>query len=250
MKLLKTRLILSTICLSVFVLQAQVHLVSAKRLVVDDRYDSFPNKAMSQVLNSYKIRLGADVSRTIGECAQYMTVEAPESLLPDFLADQLFLKANSLIPGGVDFSLLNFGSIRSPLRKGLITVSDLYKVMPFENELVILELKGSDVLSVFKNIARNGGMGVSHVKLEIKGEKINSLLINGKVLQNDQIYRIATMDYLADGNSGMYALRKAVKRLNSGLKVRNVYMEGIENLTAAGKKIDIQPDSRINWISK
>ncbi|HEY5500259.1 MAG TPA: 5'-nucleotidase [Bacteroidales bacterium] len=250
MKLLKARLILATICLSVFTLQAQVHLVSAKRLIVDDRYDSFPNKTMSQVLNSYKIRLGVDVSRTIGECAQYMTVEAPESLLSDFLADQLFFKANSLIPGGVDFSVLNFGSIRSPLRKGLITVSDLYKVMPFENELVILELKGSDVLSVFKSIARSGGMGVSNVNLEIKGEKINSLLINGKVLQNDQIYRVATMDYLADGNSSMYALLKAVKRINSGLKVRDVYIEGIEKLTAEGKKIDVQPDGRIKLISE
>jgi len=252
MKLLKARLILTaiTICLSVFTLQAQVHLVSAKRLRVDGTYDSLPNIAMSQVLNSYKIRLGVDITRTIGESAQYMAVDAPECLLSDFLADQLFLKAHSLTPGGVDFSILNFGSIRSTLKKGVVTVYDLYRIMPFENELVILELKGSDVLSVFKSMARNGRMGVSNVNLEIKGKKIQSLLIHGKILQEEQIYRIATMDYLADGNSGMSALLKAVKRNNSGLKVRDVYIEGIEKLTAQGKKIDVQPDSRIKWISE
>jgi len=236
--------------LSVFNIQAQFRLISATRIKVDARYDSLSSDSMSRILASYKSRLGVDIYRQIGESVQLMTVQDPESLLSNFLADQLFLKANKLLPEGVDFSILNFGSIRAPLKVGAITVSDIYKIMPFENELVILEVKGSDVLSIFRSVARNNGACVSNVLLEIKGKKMNRLLIGGKALESDRIYRVATMDYLANGNSGMSALLHAGKRIDTGLKIRDIYIEQIESLTAQGRKVDALLDGRIKSIAE
>jgi len=246
----KTGLTLFLIGISVLNIQAQVRLISATRIKVDARYDSISDIPMSGVLASYKARMGVDVYRQIGECAQPMTVLAPESLLTDFLADQLFLKANQLLPEGVDFSILNFGCIRAPLKEGPIRVSDIYKVMPFENELIILEVKGSDVLSVFKSVARSNGACVSNVLLEIKGKKVNHLQIGGETLDPERLYRIATMDYLANGNSGMSALLRAVKRTDTGLKIRDILIEQIEHLTAMGRKVDAQLDGRIKTMTE
>ena len=250
MKLRKKLLTCFLIGLFVSTIQAQVRLISATKISIDARYDSMLNKSMSGVLASYKARLGKDITRPIGECDQFMTVMTPEGLLSDFLADQLLLKACQLSREGVDLSVINLGSIRAPLKKGILTVTDIYKVMPFENELVILELKGSDIWSVFKSIARTGGAGVSNVNLEIKGNKINKLLINGESVDNDKLYRVATMDYLADGNSGMTAFLHALKRVDTGLKVRDVFIEQIEKLTAQGKKVDARLDGRIKLISE
>lgn len=250
MKWQKVRLILFLIGLSVGQIGAQVRLISASRIKVDARWDSLSNESMSRVLESYKAKMGVDVYRQIGECARLMTVQAPESLLSDFLADQLYLKANQLSLEGVDFSILNFGCIRAPLKEGPIRVSDIYKVMPFENELVLLEVKGSDVLSLFKSVARMNGACVSNVALEIKDKKVNSLLIGGNAVESDRIYRIATMDYLADGNSGMSALLHALKRTDTGLKARDIYIEQIERISAMGQQVDVQLDGRIKSIAE
>jgi 2',3'-cyclic-nucleotide 2'-phosphodiesterase (5'-nucleotidase family) len=236
--------------LTICAMQAQVHLISAKRIVVDASYDSMANDSMQQVLAWYKTRLDQKVSGQIGECVQSLYAKAPESLLSNFLADQLFLKGCQLIPEGVDFSIINLGSIRAPLFKGVITVNDIYRMMPFENKLVILELKGSDVWSVFKSIARSGGGGVSNIRLEIDGFKLKTLLIGGKVPEKDKIYRVVTMDYLADGNSGMTALLNAVKRVDTDLIVRDVYIEQIGKLTAQGKKVVACLDGRIKRIDE
>ena len=239
------RLTFALICMGICTIQAQVHLVSATRMEVDAHYDSTLKGSMLQVMNSYKIRLNQEVSRSIGVCAQFMTAKAPESLLSNFLADQLFAKASELTPGGVDFSVINIGSIRAPLNSGTLTVGDLCKVMPFENELVILELKGSDVVSIFEGIARAGGEGVSNVQLEIRGKKIHRLLIGGNPPENSKLYRVATMDYLAEGNGGFTPFLKAVNRTKTGLKVRDIYLEKIEKLTAQGKAVDSGMDGRI-----
>lgn len=231
-------------------IRAQVHLISAQRMSVDMRYDSLSSVPMAQVMAGYKARLGEDLSRPIGDCAVSMVADMPESPLSNFLADQLFLKADQLISGGVDFSLINTGSIRASLKKGILTVADVFRVMPFENELVILELKGEDVWAVFKSVARSGGAGVSNVTLEMQGSKVSHLLIGGRTPEKEKVYRVVTLDYLADGNSGMTALLHAVKRINTGIKARDVYIEQIEKLTAQGMKVDAAPEGRIKLITK
>ena len=237
------------LCVGICEINAQVHLISATRMEVDSRYDSCSNVSMRKLMASYKTRLDKEISRPIGTCGQYMSASFPESLLSNFIADQLFAKAAELTSGSLDFSVINIGSLRAPLNPGIITVGDIYKIMPFENELVILELKGSDVKSLFNEIVREGGAGVSNVKVEISGFKMKSLLIGGGALDENKIYRVATMDYLAEGNSGMTAFLKAVRRINTGLKARNIYIEQIEKLTARGKTIDARLDGRIKVIS-
>ena len=60
---------------------------------------------------------------------------SPESLLGNFVTD-LCLRQYSNI---ADICVMNNGGLRSNLTKGEITRGDIYTLMPFENELVILE---------------------------------------------------------------------------------------------------------------
>jgi len=230
--------------------QAQVELISAERMPVDARYDSTANKEMQTVMDSYSAKMEKEISRHIGTCVQNMTSHAPESLLSNFLADQLLEKARELTAGSGDFSVLNFGGIRAPINKGDITVGDIYRVMPFENELVILKLKGSDVSSIFEHIAMEEGEAISNATLKIKDKQIESLIIGGAPLDEEKFYFVATMDYLADGNSGMEAFLNAVERIDTHLRVRDVYIEQIEKLTSQGKVVDASLDGRIKIINQ
>ncbi|MDP4276437.1 MAG: 5'-nucleotidase C-terminal domain-containing protein [Bacteroidota bacterium] len=230
--------------------EAQVTLESAKRLEVNATYDSLADPGMQQVMDAYKMRLDAVVSRSIGYSAQLMTARAPESLLSNFLSDQLKAKACEYVSEPVDVAIINLGGIRSSIKAGTIAVKDVYKVMPFENKLVILVLKGSDLLSIFQHIAREGGEGISGAALEIRKQQIYSLLIGGKPLDEAHYYQVATMDYLADGNSGMTAFRNAAKRIDTGKKIRDCYIEQIEKLTANGEKVDARLDGRIKLVQE
>jgi 2',3'-cyclic-nucleotide 2'-phosphodiesterase (5'-nucleotidase family) len=246
------RKLLSLIILSLFLtgLAAKVTLKSYSRMEVDKRYDTLVPAELSKIMKSYKIRLDQVVNRPIGTSALYMESKAPESLLSNFLADQLWLKAAEFCPEGVDLSIINFGGIRAPLPVGLLTVGDIYRIMPFENELVVLELNASDLLTILKKIVEDGGEGISHVRIEVENGKISSLLIGGKPFDETRTYRVATMDYLADGNSGMTAFKNAVKRIDTHVKMRDAYISQIEKLTAQGKAVTSALDGRLHYTFK
>lgn len=231
-------------------LSAKVTLKSYTRMDVDKRYDTLAPDDVVKVMQSYKVRADEVVNRPIGTSSQFMESKAPESLLSNFLSDQLWLKAAEFCPEGVDLAIINFGGIRAPLPAGPLTVGDIYKIMPFENEMVVLELKASDLLSVLTKIAADGGEGVSNIRMDVVNGQITSLLIAGKAFDENRTYRVATIDYLADGNSGMTPFKNAVKRTDTHLKLRDAYISQIEKLTAQGKAVTSMLDGRIHYSFK
>jgi 2',3'-cyclic-nucleotide 2'-phosphodiesterase (5'-nucleotidase family) len=229
---------------------AKVTLKGYSQLIVDQRYDSLANPSVVKIMNFYKLPLDKLVNRRIGTSAVYMESRAPESLLSNFLADQLFLQAAEYVPEGIDLAIINLGGIRTAMPTGPVTVGDIFRIMPFENELVVLELRGSDVRELMDRIAREGGEGVSNVRFEIAKDKAANLTIGGDSLQENRVYRVATMDYLAAGNSGMTAMLRAMKRIDTHLKIRDAYIRRIEKITADGGTLNSALDGRIRISSK
>jgi len=140
---------------------------------------------------------------------------------------------------------VNMGSLRSQLPKGNITVGNIFQLMPFENELVILWLKGSEVNKLLQIFAKENGQGVSGVKMDIKDETAINILIDGKQLDENKLYRIATNDYLAGGNDRMIPLASPEKKIETGLKIRNILMEYVIRENLNGRKIQSKLDGRI-----
>ena len=91
----------------------------------------------------------------------------------------------------------------------------------------MLEMKGSDLLELMRNIAAVKGEAVSSsVRMEITADgQLLSCTIGGKEIDPERTYTVATIDYLAEGNDKMYALKKAVKRHDIGLLARDAMME-------------------------
>lgn len=230
-------------------LSAKVSLQSATRIEVNATYDSLVAPIMHEQMEQYQRQLNDAVNRLIGTSNRLMTASAPESLLSNFLSDLLLHQANTLSDYPIDVAILNLGGIRAPLKEGPITVGDIYKVMPFENELVLLTLKGVDLKALFDHLAASGGEGLAGATLDIKAGKAIRIQIGGQPLDEAKLYRVATMDYLAAGNSGMKAFLKAVDRTDTHRKVRDCYIEQIEQLTKTGKPLDAKLDGRIRVLA-
>ncbi len=62
-----------------------------------------------------------------------------------------------------------------------------------------------------------------------------------KEIEDGKVYRIATLDYLAEGNDHMTALKKAIKRHSLGMLIRDVMSESI----IKNRVIDSKMEGRI-----
>lgn len=116
----------------------------------------------------YKQRLDSAMNKVIGGSAQALTkaYDAPETLLGDFFCDALLQQATNM-GFTVDFCLATKGGLRAPLPKGDITVGEIFELMPFENELVTVDLSGADMRTVLDFIAASGGQPVAGLRMTI-----------------------------------------------------------------------------------
>jgi len=106
---------------------------------------------------------------------------------------------------GVETALINGGGIRAELPAGPVTLRQLFNVMPFDNYMVKLTIRGADLHDLFDHgvgmgkIAQISGAEVEYYRPKPAGERIASIAVGGKPLEPARIYSIATMDFLLSG---------------------------------------------------
>ena len=72
------------------------------------------------------------------------------------------------------------------------------------------------------------------------------LVVGEKPLKDDQLYTVATIDYLADGNGRMDAFLQAEKRVcPEDATLRGLFLDYVRKQTAEGKAITSKLDGRI-----
>lgn len=102
---------------------------------------------------------------------------------------------------------------------------------------------------MFDAYARIGGAGISsNVKLIIEDRKVKSVSVDNLPINNEKIYKIVTLDYLAEGNDNMSAFRNAISVNNTGITLRDIMIEWVKEQTRMGKEIESVVDGRITII--
>ena len=212
---------------------------------MDSKTEVLADKEFKKFLEPYKTQLDKEMNEIIGIAPVNMPVHAPESLLSNFTADAFRQVASAYLKSPVDIAIVNLKGLRTQIPAGEITVSKVFELMPFENELVLLWLKGSDLNDLLQFFASIGGEGVSGLKMGIKNGKAVDVRVGGKPVDPAKDYIIATNDYLAEGNDGMSQLAKNDKRIDTGMKIREMLIDYIKNETSKGHKIESKRDGRI-----
>ena len=77
-----------------------------------------------------------------------------------------------------------------------------------------------------------------HILEITENGELLSCTIDGKEIDPHRIYTVATIDYLAEGNDKMYALKKAVKRHDIGILARDIMMEYVIKHRVIDSKIE------------
>ena len=213
---------------------------------IDSTTQALADQRMIDFITPVKQNLDKEMNQVIAHTAEEMRAGKPESLLSNWSADVYLYAASKFLKTPVDMAVVNMGSLRALLPKGDITVGNIFQLMPFENELVVLWLRGKDVKRLLDIFAAEGGQGVAGVRMQIKNGKAVNCTIQGKPIDDETLYSIATNDFLAGGNDRMIPLASPVKRVDPGLKIRNILMEYVIRETHEGRKIQSKLDGRIS----
>lgn len=182
----------------------------------------------------------------VGEAATTLKAYLPESPLMNFAADALMEMAQRYSDEKVDIVLTNIGGLRSDLNAGTITFGDVYNVFNFDNRLTLLTLNGEQLMQLCNEIAAAGGQAISGMKMTItKERKLVDATVGGKAIEPQATYRIATLDYLAQGNDNLTALALGSDVDMTKHLLRDLMVEYIKELAARGEKVDAECDGRI-----
>nr|WP_319999484.1 5'-nucleotidase C-terminal domain-containing protein [uncultured Draconibacterium sp.] len=198
----------------------------------------------------YKNILEKDMNRVLAISEKELVKDKPESLLTNFLAD-LLLEQGAVVANDHQLkftpavSFFNYGGIRSSLPKGEITVGNIFELMPFENELVFIELKGDKMQAFMDYIADHGGGSVGGARMVIANDKANDVKIGGKGIDFNKNYWLVTNDYVAAGGDGLEMLAENEQFINSGEKIRDAIIDYLEELTNNNQHVNPKLDERI-----
>jgi 2',3'-cyclic-nucleotide 2'-phosphodiesterase (5'-nucleotidase family) len=223
--------------------------VSRERIVIDSRYDRMPDAEAAAFLAPYKHVVDSVMGPVQGTVAHNMTSGKPEGDLPNLLAD-ILLWAGEKYGEKPAFAVQNIGGVRADLTKGEVTYGDILAVAPFENKICFLTLTGRKVTELFQQIAGRGGEAVSHgVELVITSDRqLVSARVNGQEIDPDGRYRIATIDYLAQGNDGLTAFQSGTDvhapKADSD-NTRFIIMDYFREQHAKGVVIDSKVEGRV-----
>lgn len=203
-------------------------LVSWKRVYVTSETEE--DMHVAGIVDQYHDMMGSKILSPLGWTlvdldARFDQVRSQETSLGNLLADIMRLGMGIQIDG----SLLNSGTIRSDRvhYTGQFTVKDLITMLPFTDELVVVEMTGTDLLdalevSVSAWPAKEGrflqvsGISYAFDPTNEPGNRIikDSVTVNNEPIQINKPYTIATKAYLRSGKDGFETLKKAKQMID------------------------------------
>jgi len=207
-----------------------------------------PDKEMTAFISPFKEILDAEMNEVIGQLPEKISMGRPESTLGNWFADIQQIQTQKLFNRPVAFSITNSGGMRIPeISSGSIRKGTIYELMPFDNQLVVMDMDGKLVQVLLDHIAGGGGWPISgSLRFEIDSEeKATNITINGLPLDPNAEYTIGLSDYIANGGSGCDFL---VGRPfdTQGVLIRDAIIDFLKS----GGEVPIGKDGRISKISK
>jgi len=160
---------------------------------------------------------------------------------------------------GSDAVIINAGGVRTDIKKGDISIKDVYTLLPFSNTLYSMRMRGwqihqilEDALQSVIKLDSSGafpyayGLRYSVDMNEKMGYRIKNLEILDKrgrrfhKIEKNRIYNITTISYLASGKDG-YDIFTAVKGLDTYFDYANSFVVYLKNLQKRGEELTKLP---------
>lgn len=216
--------------------------------VYKQKNDLIPDEESTKFYNECETELKPILGEMVGKATADFTHDKSEpnvSLLGKWACDVMKKRTN------VQVAIQNGGGLRRTMKKGDITMGDLYEIMPFDNSLVTLDLKGSDLKKAIDHGILNPDVGdgqfvgliVEYDKdAEFENRITKIALEDGTPLDMNKYYSVVIPDFIYTGGD-KYDFSNAENAVETFLPIRDVLVEAIK---AAG---EITPEP-VNYLKE
>ena len=183
-------------------------------------------------IKPYREHINKDLDSILAYCPVTLDKSGKwQSTIGNLMADVLLMRGNLVFEARenrkIDICLLNSGGIRSILPKGNITARNAFEIMPFENSMVVIALKGEQISEMVDFlITDKKPHPLAGITFTInKNNQSKNILVQGKLLNEETVYYVGTNDYLSDGGDNMNFFKKAIQKYDLDYKLRNILID-------------------------
>ncbi|WP_400079427.1 5'-nucleotidase C-terminal domain-containing protein [Winogradskyella sp. R77965] len=222
-----------------------INKIEGKRIDINDSI------ATDQVIEDYIKPYRESVNKNLDSVISYAVDTYSKNdgdlntAIGNLMADAVYSESNPIFnkrtEKNIDFVLLNHGGIRSIISKGNITPRTAYEVMPFDNSVVVVALKGEQILKMMAYLAKASRAHPVSNQLQLtldKNDKVKSATVNGNPIDEEKTYYVASNDYLYNGGDRMTFFHPNDSLYVLDYKIRNVLIDYFKKADTLNPKRD------------
>ncbi len=190
-----------------------------ERIVVTKEYEKV--NRIDSIISPYRSEMNVEMKQIIAHTSKSFERGKPNGALNNWSADVILETGKKEVNDSIQlFCLLNWGGLRNSISAGDVRLEDIFKLMPFDNEIVIVEMPLSSLNKITEYlIARNGE--------PIAG----AVLKNGKLTfientsRESKTFFVVTSDYLMNGGDNMTFFEERLNEIHTNILMRDAMIE-------------------------
>lgn len=210
--------------------------IEGKRIPITENQvtdSSMQSKQIENFIKPYREHINKDLDSVLAYCPETLDKSTGkwQTTIGNLMADVTLERGNKVFnlreKKNIDICLLNNGGIRSILPKGNVTARTAFEIMPFENSLVVVVLKGEQIFELVNYfISEKKAHPLAGMTFTIdKNNQAKNILIQGKPVEKETLYYVGTNDYLSNGGDNMNFFKKGVQKFDLDYKLRNILID-------------------------
>jgi len=204
------------------------------------------SKSLATIVRPYSDSVNKLMNVVIGYNAAQLEKKNERNTLGFFITDAYLEMAKQKFDAKVDAAFMNSGGIRLPeIPTGAITQGKIFELMPFDNLMVLLKVKGSLLKQYLDALAADEGVIESGITMKIINKTAQEVFVGGKPLDLTGDYTIVHSDYVAM-NSG---LLKNINRTTNGYLLRDALLDYVKFLNSQNKKVTVTNIERVSYVN-
>lgn len=222
-------------CLSLILITSckskTLYKIEARQINITDSLKT--TQSIEDYIKPYRIQINKSLDSVISYAKDTYSKRDGHlnTAIGNMMADAVYEQSNPVFKSrtgkDIDFVLLNHGGIRSIISKGNITTRTAYSVMPFDNSVVVVKMKGNKVKEMVNYLVREQRAHPIH-KLQIildEELQLKSATIRGESIDSNKTYYVATNDYLYNGGDRMTFFKPSDSLFVLDYKIRSLLID-------------------------
>ncbi|MEO1368446.1 MAG: 5'-nucleotidase C-terminal domain-containing protein, partial [Acidobacteriota bacterium] len=221
-------------------------IVESEATLIDVVADGVANDPrLAEALRPHRDAVGAIMEEEVGRAGALLELDfEAECRVGNVVTDAIRERY------GVDIVFQNSLGVRAPIPEGPVRYEHLYRTLPFENTVVLMDVKGSDIptlldqADVRERLLYTSGLRYAIHLSRPRGQRIEVLT----ELDPERTYRVAVNNFLAQGGDGLRRLAEIGGGRDTGVVLRDVLAEHFRREGRAGRAVEASLDGRIERI--